>query len=171
MHTHLTRRQKWMFAGSAPFVAGAMFTLAAVATPAGAATIELTPKDPPPDLITYEAGCPGERTNGWQIRAGAGPVTDISVYVEREGAVPRICALATTDRYVSDLVVAIGDSPAEGVAGTAVSAQASQSACGPLTVSAEGRELLVKHDVCDALDGALPLGSDHPAAPDQYPGL
>jgi len=171
MYTHLTKHQKWMFAGSAPFVAGAVFTLAAVATPAGASTTEMPPKDPPPDVIVYEAECPGERTNGWQVRAGAGPVTDVSVYVDHQGEVPMICALATTDRYVSDLAVILGDGPKGGVPGTAVAAQASQFACGPLTVTAEGRELLTRVDVCGALDGAPPLGSDHPAAPDQHPGL
>lgn len=171
MSTHLTRRQKWLFAGSTPFVAGAAFTLVAVATPAGATTVELPPKGPPPEVIIYEAECPGERTNGWQVRTGAGPVTDISVYVDHQGDVPMICALATTDRYVPDLVVVIGESPAGSTPGMAAAAQASQAACGPLTVSAEGRELLTQHDVCDALDGAPALGSDHPAAPDRYPGL
>lgn len=171
MSTHLTRNQKWLFAGSAPFVAGAVLTLAAAATPAGASTTELPPKDPPPDVVVYEAECPGERTNGWQIRTGGGPVTDISVFVDHEGDIPMICALATTDRYVHDLAVVLGDGPAAGVPGMATAAQASQAACGPLMITVEGRELLNRPDVCDALDGAPELGGEHPAAADQHPGL
>lgn len=171
MSIHLTRNQKWLFAGSAPFVAGAVLTLTAVVTPAGASTTERPPKDPPPDVVFYEAECSGERTSGWQVRSGTGPVTDVSVFVDHEGNTPMICALATTDRYVHDLAVALGDGPAEGVPGMAAAAQASQAACGPLVITVEGRELLAQHDVCEALDGAPPLGSDHPALPDQHPGL
>ena len=90
MYTHLTKHQKWMFAGSAPFVAGAVFTLAAVATPASASTTEM-PRDPP-RMIVYEVECPGERTNSWQV-VRAGPVTDISVYVDHRGS-PHDRALA-----------------------------------------------------------------------------